>query len=127
VRIAVAGGASSDEVWARYDDPHRWAEWSPQIRRVDVQGRHLVVGLTGVVHPVVGLTVHFTVTAVDRDNLTWSWAVGRGPVSIAMHHGVTWRPEGSEAWLDVRTVVGLAYAPLARIALARLVRPATDP
>ena len=127
MRITVSGAASVEEVWARYEDPHRWAQWSPQIRRVDVSGRHLAPGLTGVVHPILGPTVHFRITAVDRVNNTWSWRVGRGPLRIPMHHGVTWLPDGSEAWIDLMTTVGLAYAPLARVALKRLTTPAPGP
>jgi hypothetical protein len=127
VRIHQVGPATPELVWARYEDPHRWSEWAPQIRRVDVEGKHLVVGMTGVVHPILGPTVHFTVTAIDRTTHTWSWRVGRGPVSLLMHHGVMFHPDGCETWLDLRTAVGLVYRPIASRALKALVRPATGP
>ncbi len=137
VRLTAAGPADPGLVWDRYDDLDRWAVWAPQIRRVDAPSRRLAPGLTGTVHPVLGPGVRFTVHEVDPVARVWSWQAGLGPIVLHLAHGVEGHGveghgvkghgvegTGARTWLEVRGPAPfvLAYAPLARYALARLVR-----
>jgi hypothetical protein len=110
-------------MWSRYADPSRWREWAPQIRAVEAQGP-LRVGLSGDVVGVAGLRAAFLVTSVDAEAGRWSWRVrgGVGPVrtTLEIDHEV------ADGWAALR-VTGpaaavVAYEPVARLALARLVR-----
>jgi hypothetical protein len=68
--------------------------------------------------------VAFTVVAVDEVDHTWAWDVRFGPLRLRLRHGVDARSDGSATWVTVRGPgpVVLAYLPVARIALHRLVR-----
>lgn len=132
LRLTATGPAHPDEVWDRYLRPRRWSEWSPQIRRVERSDEEIRAGTTGRVWGPPGLAVDFTVTAVDAGERTWSWRVRVLLLGthLALRHGVEDRDPadpraGTRTWLEVRGArpVVLAYAPLARLALARLVRP----
>lgn len=124
------GPRPATEVWERYADPHRWASWAPQIRRVETAAGRIAPGATGVVHGPLGLRVRFTVTEVDEAARTWAWdvvaAVPPLPLSLRLHlrHGVEEHPRGCATRLTVRgpALVVAAYLPLARIALEFLVR-----
>jgi hypothetical protein len=128
---------------------HRWPQWSPQITAVELaapahgaqegtadgteagamhgaaEGDRLRPGLRGVVRGPWGVAVPFTVTAVDERARTWSWRVSVGVLHLHLAHGVEADPAGTRTWLRVTGLLPLAagYAPLARIALRRLVRP----
>ena len=103
-------------------------------------------GMSGRVHGSLGLAVDFVVTAVDEPARTWSWTVRLvrpvpGPFRLDLHHtletvgeggggdgGDTGEPAGgtarrTEAGLVLRgpAPVVLAYRPVARWALRRLV------
>lgn len=127
--LRARGQVAPDEAWDRYDQPARWAEWSPQILRVDSSGPRLEPGLTGTVHAPLGVSVDFVVESVDpigTDGVrSWSWRVWRGPITLRLHHTVRSRLGGAETTLaiDGFAPVVLAYAPLAQLALVRLVRP----
>jgi uncharacterized protein YndB with AHSA1/START domain len=138
--LRARGDAPPDLVWERYADLDLWRTWSPQIERVQLargepEGARLRAGLEGVVHGPVGIAVRFRVTAVDEDALTWSWRVrpapgGRIPLPVALDldHAVLARDDGSETTLTISgrppaAPLVVAYAPLARLALGRLVRP----
>lgn len=127
LRLSVTGPAHPDEVWDRYLRPRRWAEWSPQIRRVERSDEEIRAGTTGRVWGPPGLAVDFTVTAVDPAARTWSWGVRVLLLGthLTLRHGVVAHAGGTRTWLEVRGArpVVLGYAPLARLALARLVRP----
>jgi hypothetical protein len=116
------------EVWERYADPHRWASWAPQIRRVETAARRIAPGVTGTVHGPLGLRVRFTVADVDESARTWAWDVAPAvpplPLRVHLRHGVEVHPAGSATWLTVRgpALVVAAYLPVARIALEFLVR-----
>ncbi|HSK26424.1 MAG TPA: SRPBCC family protein [Jiangellales bacterium] len=131
ITLEARGDASPDTVWERYAEPARWPGWSPQIRRVELDGRRdrLAPGLTGAVHSYGPVPVRFTVSAVDEDARTWSWTVSVGPVHLALDHSVA--PDDRVDGRGTLTTLAahgpwpvlLAYAPLARLALGRLVRP----
>lgn len=124
--LSAVGRADPDEVWDRYARPDRWPEWSPQIRRVDCDDDELRVGTTGRVHGPPGVAVDFTVTALDAAARTWAWRVRVLLVGTRMDlaHGVEPTADGARTWLRLQgpTVLVLAYAPVARWALGRLVR-----
>ena len=74
----------------------------------------------------------FRIDAVDHEARTWSWSVRSGPLRLSFDHGVDpaegdpGRATGSTAWLVTHALwpVAVGYAPLARLALGRLVAPA---
>jgi hypothetical protein len=125
--LRAHGPASEALAWERYADPALWSTWAPQIQRVDTQLTRLAAGGTGTVragllpHPTIG--VPFQVLAVDEAAREWAWEVHVGPVRLRLEHGVTAHPDGSATWLRVHgpRLVLLGYAPVARIALGRLV------
>ena len=67
--------------------------------------------------------VSFEVLALDEDRREWSWRAHVGPLSLRLEHGVLARGAGSATWLRVHgpLPVVAAYAPVARLALSRLV------
>lgn len=124
VRLSARGTASPAVAWERYADVRRWPEWSPQIRRVEASTPRIQAGATGVVHSVAGLRVWFVVEDVDEDARVWSWRVRVGPVGLHLTHAVTPWAGGcaTQLTIDGPAVVATAYAPVARLALSRLVR-----
>lgn len=133
VTLRASGRAPADLAWERYADPALWSTWSPQIQRVDLDAPRLVTGATGTVRagllprPTVGIP--FTVLSVDEAAMTWAWEVRLGPLPglprLHLEHGVAATADGSSTWLVVRGALPVvaAYAPLARLALTRLVAP----
>jgi hypothetical protein len=125
------GVATVTVAWERYADPALWATWAAQIQRVDTTMSRLVVGGTGTVRaglvsrPTLG--VPFEVLEVDESKREWAWRVTFGPLHLRLEHGVAeplpGHPEGSSTWLRIHgpLPVILAYAPVARHALGRLV------
>ena len=69
------------------------------------------------------LAVAFRVLAVDEAAREWAWEARLGPVRLRLEHGVTEHPAGSSTWLRVHgpLLVIAGYAPVARVALGRLV------
>jgi hypothetical protein len=126
--VRVTGPVAPARAWERYADPARWAGWAPQIRRVVLDGAggaRIAPGLRGRVHGPAGLRVDFVVTAVDEAARTWSWTARLGPVRLHLDHGVAADPRGTATTLvvDGPAPVVLAYLPVTRLALRRLVRP----
>ncbi len=82
-------------------------------------------GLSGTVESVAGIRAAFVVDHVDPDRRAWTWRVRCGPARLLLHHEVRATPNGSCTRLTMRGAlpVLVAYAPLARLALRRLVRP----
>jgi hypothetical protein len=110
-------------VWERYADPQRWQTWAPQIRKVEAVGR-LRPAMSGRVYSYLPPGLAFQVLDVDARSRTWAWRVQAGPVRLMLEHGVREAPRGgTETWLRLHGPLPLllAYAPLARLALRRLV------
>ncbi len=135
VTLRARGGADPARVWERYARLELWSTWSPHVRHVEPNGARLSAGLEGLVHGPVGIAARFVVTAVDEDARTWSWRVRPAlstlvtvPIAFELDHDVRARPGGSQTSLTIATSLLAAplvagYAPVARLALQRLVRP----
>lgn len=124
ITLHASGSAPADVAWQRYADTREWATWSPQIGRVATDGRDRIVpGLTGSVHGPAGLAVRFVVLDVDPTARTWTWQIQWGPAQLRLEHTVTDVAEGSATALTMRgpLPILLAYVPIARLALHRLV------
>ena len=135
IRLRAQGTATVEQVWERYARPDAWATWSPQITSVQADGARIVAGMRGTVRGPLRLPVRFLITAVDDELMTWSWKVHVGPVALTLHHSVTARataapvgalvdqPGGSSTTLDLAgpAPIVLGYAPLAQLALRKLV------
>jgi uncharacterized protein YndB with AHSA1/START domain len=121
LRITATGGAKPDEVWERYVTPELWPTWSPQLRRVTCPDATIRPGSAGTAHGPAVVRVPFVVLDVDEVARTWSWRVGN-PIGITMTHGVEEHARGVAAWVEIPLALA-AYAPIARLALGRLVRP----
>jgi hypothetical protein len=127
--ITARGPAGTDKVWRDYVEPGRWPRWSPQIRRAELDGggHRITAGATGRVWPaLLPVPIPFTVVDVDEDALTWSWQIGSGPAMVTLSHAVEEAPTGTRTRLRLGSPlylvpVVLSYAPLARLALHRLV------
>jgi Polyketide cyclase / dehydrase and lipid transport len=112
-------------VWERYATPSEWPSWAPQILRVECAQNRLATGLTGRVHGWFGVAADFQVLTVDELRRTWAWRARSGPVTLKLHHAVLPVAEGSQTTLEIEgpALAVLLYAPLAQVALRRLVRP----
>lgn len=125
--LRASGPADPALAWERYADPSRWAGWAPHLTGVDVPVARLRAGTRGRVF-AMGVPVPFQVDAVDEQSRTWAWTVSPrlGPVRLVrlhLEHGVEPEGSGSATWLRMHGPgpVLAAYAPLARLALRRLV------
>jgi hypothetical protein len=129
--LAATGPRAADEVWERYARPALWSTWAPQIRRVDVAVERLAGGETGRVHGHLGLAADFEVDAWDEGARHWTWTVvpraallpGIPMPRLHLGHGVRATEAGTLTWLRLSGPFPLVvpYAPLARLALHRLV------
>jgi diadenosine tetraphosphatase ApaH/serine/threonine PP2A family protein phosphatase len=105
-------------MWAAYADTSRWITWAPHIRRVDPLGS-LEEGMRGVVRGPFGASARFEVTSVDAHEGRWTWKVRVGAARLTIDHEVA---DGrTSVDLDGPAPLVLAYAPVARRALERLV------
>jgi len=123
--LAAAGRASASEAWERYAQVALWSRWSPQIRSVTCSSSRIRAGATGRVRGPLWIGVDFVVDAVDEESRQWVWTVGKGAAVLQLHHRVVPVGDGSRTTLAMSgpLPVLLGYAPLARLALGRLVRP----
>ena len=125
--LRAHGVAPVSVAWERYADPALWSTWAPQIQGVETDLQRLTAGGTGKVRtgllhrPTLGIP--FRVLAVDEAAREWAWEARLGPLRLRLEHGVTAHLTGSSTWLKVHgpLPVILAYAPVARFALGRLV------
>ena len=132
LRQSATGPVDPDEVWARYTQPARWPGWSPHLREVDYPDAVVQPGTTGRVTGIGGVVAVFRIDAVDHEARTWSWSVRSGPLRLSFDHGVDVQAAGSghaggtTAWLVTHALwpVAAGYAPVAQLALGRLVSPA---
>lgn len=123
--LRAHGRADIEVAWERYVDFALWSTWSPQISSVAADASRIAPGVTGRVHGPLGVHVDFVIDAVDELARMWAWTVRLGPIRLVLEHGVAARGAGCSTWLRVRgpAPVVVGYAPLARLALGRLVRP----
>jgi hypothetical protein len=124
IPVSASGPSDVDRAWQRYIHPAQWPDWSPQIKSVESTDEVIRTGTTGTVHGYLGLSVNFTVLGVDGDTHSWSWRV-QAPlgVRLTLHHRLQRILGGTRTTLliDGFAPVVLGYAPLAIIALRRLV------
>lgn len=124
--VEAAGPADPEDVWLRYTTPDAWPSWAPHMRDVLTDVERLRPGATGRVLGPRGVSVDFTIDAVDPDLRAWAWTVGRGPARVRMEHQVLPAPGGgSRATMRVVGAPSAALQPyrlLALPALRRLVR-----
>ena len=80
-------------------------------------------GTSGTVHGPWPVRIPFEIRSVDATLRQWSWRVGLGPLGLVMDHGVEEFGTGSRAWVRIHAPAPLVapYAPIARLALRRLV------
>lgn len=123
--ITATGALQAQAAWERYAVLSTWPTWSPQIRYVECAEDRLAAGLTGRVHGWFGVTANFEVLSVNELDRTWSWRARSGPVTLTLHHAVLPVSDGSQTNLEIEgpAPAVLLYAPLAKVALRRLVRP----
>ncbi len=124
--LHASGPLDPAAAWERYAVPSRWPEWSPQISRVELPVERIAPGVRGTVHAAGGVKLGFVIDAVDEAARTWSWTVRFTLVKLHLDHWVEDGPDGgSTTGLRVSgpAPVVLGYAPLAKVALERLVRP----
>lgn len=123
--LRASGAADAVEVWERYAMPQRWPTWSPQITRAQTAAPRICVGAIGTIVGPLGAHVSFVIDAVDEEARSWSWRVRVGPVTVRMMHAVSVEGRGSTTTLRVHgpLPVVAGYAPVAQLALNRLVRP----
>lgn len=119
--VGAAGAATQEQVWERYATPELWPTWAPHLRGVTCADSRVRAGSSGTVHGPVGVRVPFEVLGVDEVARTWSWRVGK-PIGVTMTHGVEEHALGAAARVEIPVALA-AYAPIARLALRRLVRP----
>ena len=96
-----------------------WAEAS------DTTPRRIVPGLRGVVIGPVGVQVPFEVLDVDEEAMTWTWRVHAVLAELTLEHSVAARAGGgcrTDLAVTGPALLVVGYAPLARLALTRLVR-----
>lgn len=124
--LHATGPVGPAEVWERYAVPSRWPQWAPQIAGVEVPVARLASGVRGRVRGPLGVTLPFVVEAVDEATRHWAWTVSLGPVRLRLLHWVTGAPDGGTTTglrMTGPAPLLLGYAPLARVAIGRLVRP----
>ena len=121
VTLRAHGDADPDVVWERYADLHQWSRWSPQICRVTAAGTRLRAGLTGWVVGPLGVSVPFEVVSVEGRR--WRWVVRPLGLRLQLDHWVFPRLGGAATELRMRgpAPLVLGYAPLAQLALRKLV------
>ncbi len=122
-RLEVAGPVPVELAWQRYAEPVYWPAWSPQIRRVEYAFERIRPGTPGRVFGPGGFWLGFWIEDVREPERSWTWLIRRGPLAMALEHGVEETAEGSRTWLAIRgpAPLVLPYLPLAHYALRRLV------
>ena len=123
MRIEAVGPRPTEEVWQRYVTPSQWPGWARKFRDVRGVGDPLEPGARGVVRGPLLVHLPFRIVSVDAAARRWTWRVGLGPVAVVLDHGVDDQGDDTCAWADVHapSALVLPYAPLARLALRRLV------
>lgn len=124
VTARARGSAPADVVWARYTEPERWPSWAPHMKRADYPYPRVTPGTFGRVYAYGGFSMPFSIDAVDEQARTWDWSVYLGSLRIELQHGVETKGSRTAAWASIGLPLPLAlgYAPVATLALRRLVR-----
>lgn len=130
--LAATGPRAADEVWERYARPALWSTWSLQVRRVEVDVERLAAGVSGRVVGPLGVSADFEVDSWDEEARHWTWTArpraallpGVPLPSVRLGHGVRATEAGTLTWLRLTGPPPLVvpYAPVARLALHRLVQ-----
>jgi hypothetical protein len=124
--VTATGAVDLAEAWERYMLPARWPEWSPQISGVEATADRLAPGVTGKVIAPLGLALPFVVDEVDEAGRRWSWQIRTGPVKLHLEHWLETAPDGGTVAglkVDGPALLVTGYAPAAKVALEKLVRP----
>lgn len=121
--VRAKGSASPDVVWARYTEPEQWPTWAPHMKRAEYPYSRVTPGTFGRVYAYGGFSLLFSIDAVDEAERTWDWSVYVGSQRIELKHGVVSRGSRTQTWASVGLALPLAlgYAPVAKLALHRLV------
>jgi hypothetical protein len=125
VTLHATGDVDPDEAWARYSVVRCWPAWAPQLTGVEAGADRIAQGLTGRVRGPLGVTLPFVVDEVDDAGRQWTWSVFAGPVRLQLRHWVSAAPGGGSTTgtrVHGAAPLVLGYAPLALLALQRLVR-----
>ena len=122
--VSAKGAASPEEVWARYTQPERWPTWAPHMKRAIYPYPRIVEGTFGRVYAYGGFSLPFSIDALDADGWTWGWSVYVAGQRIELKHGVVAGASHTRAWVSIGLPlpIALGYAPIAKLALRRLVR-----
>jgi hypothetical protein len=122
--VGAAGSADPGVAWDRYLRPDRWSEWSPQISSVAYPDVEIADGGQGTVQGPCGIGLDFEILNVDVENRCWSWRVRPVGIELIMKHAVFAEGSGCRSTLEINGPLPViaGYAPIARIALGRLVR-----
>ncbi|MEU2347732.1 SRPBCC family protein [Modestobacter sp. NPDC049651] len=124
--LTATGPVDPAEAWERFMQPARWPTWSPQITGVDADAPRLAAGVSGTVRAPLGIGLPFVVDEVDEAARRWTWQVRSGPVHLRLEHWVEAAPGGGTTTglrVDGPLPLVAAYAPLAKVALEKLVQP----
>ncbi|MEV5427982.1 SRPBCC family protein [Streptomyces sp. NPDC052701] len=123
--LRAVGRARPDTVWFRYTSCREWPTWSPQIVRVRARTERIAPGTRGTIRSFFGVTAAFLVESVDEERRSWTWRVRWGPLRMRLTHDVLPHGDGTETRLRMQgpALALAAYAPLARVALHRLLTP----
>lgn len=83
----------------------------------------IAAGGCGTVHGLCGVGVAFEIVAIDHDKRCWSWRATVAGITLILGHDVLTHGSGGRATLDISgpAPVVIGYAPIARVALGRLV------
>ena len=126
VTLSATGPLPAAEAWERYALPRRWPEWSPQISRVEMPVERIEPEVKGKLYAPGGFSLNFTIDAVDEAARSWAWTVRVAVIRLRLEHWVEEAPGGGSV-AGLRTTgpapIVAAYAPLAQVALDRLVTP----
>jgi hypothetical protein len=119
VRVLRRGPAGKYEMWTRCRDVDRWPTWMTFVRGVEAAGP-LRPGLEGDLLLPGGLRLGFGVLEVNEAGPSWTLELELGPIRLLIDHRVD---EG----FGLAEITGpfpfpLAFAPLARRSLSRLLR-----
>ena len=123
--LRATGPLAPAEAWERYAEPARGPTWAPQISGVQVPVPRLAAGVEGRVRAPGGVTLPFVVESVDEAARRRACTVGAGPARLDSLHWVSDGADGGSTPAlpipgPLPVVVG--YAPLAQLAISRLVR-----